>query len=99
MQRDLFDKTLGDRFDSFDRENPDIYTMFVGFTFEAINAGRARLSAWLIVNRIRWETTINTTGDEEFKISNDFIALYSRKFMKQFPEHDGFFNTKPMKRL
>jgi len=90
--------TLMNRFNNFNRDNPEVYELFKRFTFQAINKGHTRLSAWMIANRIRWETQIETVNDD-YKISNDYIALYSRKFMKDYPEHDGFFRIKPMKRL
>ena len=78
-------------------KNPDIYRLFKRFTFEALAKNRHKhLGAWLIVNRIRWETSIVTEGDD-FKISNDFIAYYARLFMQDHPEHDGLFRTKPLK--
>ena len=78
------------------QQNPDVYRLFERFTFEAINAGHRRLSAWLIVNRIRWQATVVTKGDD-FKISNDFIAYYARLFMHRHPQFAGFFQTKRMK--
>ena len=77
-------------------ENPQVYELFKRFTFEAIGRGHNRLSAWLIVNRIRWETTVETLGGD-FKISNNFIAYYARLFMEEHPEYRGFFRTKAMK--
>lgn len=79
------------------KENPHVYDLFDRFTREAIKRGHQRLSAWLIINRVRWETAIVTTGGD-FKISNDYIAYYSREFMKLNPEYDGFFVIKAMKR-
>lgn len=78
------------------KENPHVYDLFKRFTMQAINRGHRNLSAWLIVNRIRWETSIETKGDD-FKISNDFIAYYARLFMHDFPEYKGFFRTKTLK--
>lgn len=79
------------------KENPHVYDMFERFTLDAIAKGHKRLSAWLIVNRIRWETMVETQGDD-FKISNDFIAYYARLFMHNHPEHQGFFKTKQLRR-
>jgi hypothetical protein len=76
--------------------NPQVYDLFKRFTFEAIDRGHRKLSAWLIVNRIRWETTVETMGGD-FKISNNFIAYYARLFMDEHPEYRGFFRTKPLK--
>jgi hypothetical protein len=78
------------------RSNPHVYELFKEFTFQAIRLGHRRLSAWLVVNRIRWETTVETNGGD-FKISNDSIAYYSRLFMDDYPEFRGFFKTKPLK--
>lgn len=79
------------------KNNPRFYALFKKFTFQAIDKGHEKLSAWLIANRIRWETMIVTTGDD-FKISNDFIALYARLFMHDYPEYKGFFRIKRMTR-
>jgi hypothetical protein len=89
---------LKDKWWAWHKENPEFYKLFKKFTFQAISKGHRRLSAWLIVNRIRWETMIVTTGNE-YKISNDFIALYARLFMHEYPDYKGFFRTKPMKRV
>ena len=89
---------LKDKWWAWHKENPEFYELFKRFTFQAIQKGHRRLSAWLIVNRIRWETMIVTTGNE-YKISNDFIALYARLFMHEYPDYKGFFRTKPMKRV
>jgi len=89
---------LKEKWWAWHKKNPEFYELFERFTFQAIGRGHRRLSAWLIVNRIRWETMIVTTGDD-YKIRNDFIALYSRLFMHKNPEYKGFFKTKPMKRV
>jgi hypothetical protein len=72
-----------------------VYELFCRFTKEATSRGHSKLSAWLIVNRIRWETTIVTAGSD-FKISNDFIAYYSRLFMYHNPQYRGFFAVKTL---
>jgi len=90
--------TLTDKFNQYHRDNPQVYELFKRFTFMAIRRGHNRLSAWMIANRIRWETSIETFSVDEYKISNDYIALYARMFMRDHPEYDGFFKTKEMKR-
>lgn len=90
--------TLTNRFNQFHNDNPQVYEMFKKFTFMAIRRGHNRLSAWMIANRIRWETSIETISVEDYKISNDYIALYARKFMSDYPEYNGFFQIKEMKR-
>jgi hypothetical protein len=90
--------TLTQRFNQYHNDNPQVYELFKKFTFMAIRRGHNRLSAWMIANRIRWETSIETFSVEEYKISNDYIALYARMFMSDHPEYNGFFRIKEMKR-
>jgi hypothetical protein len=78
--------------------NPEFFTLFEQFTAEALRRGHKKLSGWLIANRVRWETSIVTTGND-YKISNDFIALFARLYMVRNPKYIGFFRTKRMKRL
>tara|TARA_B110000503_G_scaffold39926_1_gene65569 strand:+ start:41 stop:319 length:279 start_codon:yes stop_codon:yes gene_type:complete len=90
--------TLTQKFDAWNEENPEVYKLFCKFSLQAAARGHKRLSAWMIVNRIRWETAVVTTGND-YKVSNDFIALYARKFMIDYPQHAGFFLIKTMKRV
>jgi len=79
------------------KANPDVYDLFVKYSFEAIEAGRNRYSQWAIINRIRWNKEVETTGCDEFKISNDHIAFYARLFHAEHPEHKDFFLVKQLK--
>tara|TARA_Y100000310_G_C20632620_1_gene789449 strand:+ start:1277 stop:1720 length:444 start_codon:yes stop_codon:yes gene_type:complete len=80
---------------NYHQENPEVYELFKRFTFEAIRSGKTRYSAWGIIHRIRWHTDMETTGSE-YKISNNNIAYYSRLFMEDYPQYEGFFQTKKM---
>tara|TARA_R110000822_G_C14901278_1_gene449024 strand:+ start:101 stop:412 length:312 start_codon:yes stop_codon:yes gene_type:complete len=77
------------------KENPDVWRYFERFALEAVGSGRKKVSHWLIINRIRWEVTIITTGSE-FKISNDHIAFYARLWKAKYPQYKDLFNTKKM---
>jgi hypothetical protein len=72
------------------KANPKVWDYFERFSLEAVKTGRKKVSHWLIINRIRWEVYLETTG-EDFKISNDYIAFYARH-----PEHKDLFNIKKM---
>ena len=76
-------------------KNPEVWKMFERFAFEAIMNGHEKISHWLIINRIRWETSIVTKGGD-FKISNDYIAFYARLWKETYPQYDKLFNTKKM---
>jgi len=84
------------QFIEFHAKNPNVYEQFKDFAFQAIAVGRRALSSKLIIERIRWETTISTT-DDQFKVSNNHTADYARLFTRDFPEHKGFFTLHPRK--
>lgn len=75
------------------QDNPMIWKYFERFAFEAVHRGRRKISHWLIVNRIRWEVSIVTTG-ADFKISNDMIAFYARLWRAKHSQHRDLFNVK-----
>ena len=77
------------------KENPQVWQYFEKFALEAVGLGRKKVSHWLIINRIRWEVTIVTTGSD-FKISNDYIAFYARHWRETYPMHKDLFNIKRM---
>lgn len=76
--------------------NPKVWEQFERFALEVARTGRKRYSAWAVIQRVRWHTTIETTGSD-FKISNDYIAFYARFFNARHPEHAGLFVTKAFK--
>ena len=87
--------TLKEKFQKYDRENPKVWEYFQYFAKQLIQNGQSKISAALIVERIRWEVImLNTKSDDQFKISNNHTAFYARKFMEAYPEFDGCFYTR-----
>ena len=89
----IFKHPLRLKFEEFDQSNPMVWDLFKQYTLEALGNGRRNLSVSLVIERIRWETTI-TTSDPDFKICNSYRAFYARKFHKDYPIYDGVFRTK-----
>lgn len=80
-------------FAKFDDNNPEIWELFVRFTFELIDAGRTRNSARGIFHRIRWESA-QTSDDALYKLNDAWSPYYARKFHAVYPEHEGFFQLR-----
>lgn len=85
--------TLQEKFNESHAKNPEIYELFKKYTFEVMGKGFKNFGAHTILHRIRWYSDVESNG-EEFKINNNYSAYYSRLFMKDFPEHEGFFRTR-----
>jgi hypothetical protein len=90
------DTSFGRRFWAFHEENPRVYELFCRFTQEAIDAGRERLGARLVWERIRWYTLIETT-DPDFKINDHYIAYYARLWAQEHPRYSDFFRFRELR--
>jgi hypothetical protein len=80
----------------FHDQHPEVWDLFVKYTFELIKRGFKHYSAQHgIFARIRWETDKpNVDGKSTFKINNNYSAFYARRFMKMYPKYNGFFRTR-----
>ena len=83
-------------FNQYHKDNPHVYDLVVQYAKQAIDAGYDHYSIVTIANRIRWHTEIETRGDR-FKINNNHLSRYARKFHDGYPQHAGFFRTRVIK--
>lgn len=74
--------------------NPEMWTLFVRFSFEKIGRGFAHYGARDIIHRIRWETDASESGEAGFKVNNIWSPWYARLFHRTYPQHAGFFRTR-----
>src|SRR5210317_906386 len=79
---------------NFDAAHPEVWVLFRKFTFERIYQGFQHYSAKNVWERIRWETDKPDHEEGQFKLNNNYTAYYARKFMRMYPEHDGFFRIR-----
>lgn len=80
-------------FIDFHEDNPEVYELFDQFCRDYISKGKTKISAAMIINRIRWEKEV-MTSDDEFKISNNHQPYYARQCVKKNPQYKSFFNFK-----
>jgi len=89
-----YEQTTGESirvsFNRFHRENPQVYDMFKQYAQVLLDTGATKLSSKLIINRIRWEIYIETTGSP-YKINDAYTAWYARKFCRHFPQYKSYF--------
>ena len=86
------------RFLAFHQANPIVYKLWDKFTREALARGHKRVGAALIMERIRWETSIELVDARPdggtLKINDHHKAYYARLWMKDNPAHRGLFETR-----
>ncbi len=83
---------LEKQFWAFHSENPQVYWAIDKFAQMAVERGYKQFSISMIIERIRWERMMDTTG-EPFKIANAHRAYYARLWMQKNPHMPGFFKT------
>jgi hypothetical protein len=78
--------------EEYDRLNPDIWNLFVKYAFRIIRRGQEHYGAKAIFELIRYHSIVRGTGT--FKVNNNYTSYYARKFHKEYPMYDGFFETR-----
>lgn len=81
------------RFEKFHRENPEVWKLFKRFAEDAISAGLRTLSANFLFERIRWETSVVTKGDN-YKVNDHYRPYYARLWNRTHPASVAKFNTR-----
>ena len=81
---------------AFHEKHPDVWDLFVRFTFEKINRGFKHFGANAVMERVRWETE-TSSGPPDYKVNNNHTAFYARRFGRIYPEHSDFFRTRVQK--
>ncbi len=84
--------TNADYFKIYHAENPHIYQAFSAYAMQLIAAGVTNLSAYLIYERMRWETLVG--GNDGFKLNNNYRPYYARLFMQDNPQYEGYFTLR-----
>ena len=86
------------RFEKFHEKYPIVYDLWDKFTREAIDRGMSKIGAALIMERIRWETSINIKDarpdGKAVKINDHYKAYYSRLWMLKNPQYRNLVNTR-----
>ena len=80
------------RFQRFHEENPHVYLELVKLCRSALAHGQRRWSIKGAFEVLRW-SQLETTG-EEWKLNNNYHAMYARLIMDNEPYLDGFFETR-----
>ena len=78
----------------FHDEHPEVWRLFVKFTFQKIGQSFKNFGARAVWERVRWETPMGADGKTQFKVNDHYHTFYARRFMSMYPEHKGFFRLR-----
>lgn len=85
--------SIQERFNAFHRANPHVFRALRSLCLGMKRRGHNQWSIKAAFEIIRWQYAMQTT-DNDFKLNNNYHALYARKIMADVPELRGFFETR-----
>lgn len=91
-----FDGTMQQRFEDFHRGHPDVYRELVKRAREAARSGH-RCGIRMIWERMRWHFYIEMSGDDEYKLNNNYTSRYARLIEDQEPDLRDFFEKRELR--
>jgi len=80
-------------FIQFHRDNPAVYSELKRLSFQLRRVGHKQYGIKSLFEVVRWHTALNT-GNDDFKINNNFGAFFARLLMHHEPELKGFFKVR-----
>lgn len=81
------------RFREFHEANPEVYVRLVNLADKLRGRGRESYGMKSLFEVLRWHRAMETTGSD-FKLNNNYTALYARLIMCNESRLQGFFRTR-----
>lgn len=89
--------SLQDDFERFHAANPHVYKELARLARQAVARGRTRVGIGMLWEVLRWYFWLETKGDVEFKLNNNYRSRYARLLMNQEPDLRGLFEVRGLK--
>lgn len=83
--------TIQERFEAFHGANPHVYAALRRMALDMAGRGVRRYGMKGLFEVLRWQFAMQTQGDAEFKLNNNYTAHYSRLLMANEPRLADFF--------
>jgi hypothetical protein len=97
----LFDTVAATRldraFNEFHAANPKVYEKLRELSLDLRRRGHQRAGIGMLWEVMRWQTIIETSSDDGFKLNNNLRSRYARMLMDNEPELDGFFEIRELR--
>ena len=87
------------RFEEYDTNNPHVWRAFERLALWAYNNGIRKIGGWYIIGYIRWRIVTRTKSKDGFKINNDYVACYTRKWARAYPDKKDLFTYRETTRF
>ena len=90
-------ETDWEKFKGLHRRNPAIYRSFCEISETLIGRGFSHYSAYGVMHIVRYQNHHEMSLDDGYKVSDHMTPFYARLWIRDNPEHEEFFSTKPIR--
>jgi hypothetical protein len=91
------DKTIQERFERFDRENPHVYPHLVRLAQQAHHRHASRIGIRMLWEVMRWEIFMRTSDPSGLKLNDHYHSRYVRKLIADYPEMEDLFELRVLR--
>ena len=95
MQGNLFAtmlaKDIKQSFIDFHKQNPHVYKKLVDMSLQLKRRGHKKFGIKTLFEVLRWDYAMKTDSLDNFKLNNNYSAMFSRLIMHRVPELRDFF--------
>lgn len=90
--------TPAERFDEFNRRNPQVYQTLEDMAKALINKGRRKIGINMLLEVLRWNYYMSTDDpNSDFKINNNYAPYYARLLIKNNPDWEKVFELRKIR--
>jgi hypothetical protein len=93
---ELGESTILRRFLAFHHANPHVFAALERLADDHVRQGTKRLGIKAMVERARWDATLETTAPHGLKVNNSFTAYYARLLAAFRPDLAPCFVTREL---
>jgi len=88
-------QTINENFVEFHTANLSVYQELRALALKMKRSGREHYGIKSLFEVLRWHRALKTSDtSSDFKLNNNYTALYARVLMQNEPELEGFFRTR-----
>lgn len=91
------DPSIQARFEAFHALHPWVLEALERLTSECLRRGFTRVGIGMLFEVLRWEYGRVTSGDEEFRLNNDYRSRYARLLIARHPEWAAVFELRALR--
>jgi len=80
----------------FHNANPRVLLLLIRYAYDwrGAKGANSKLGIKALFERVRWETALETAGDDNFKLNNNHTAFYARLIMDSIPNLKDIFKLR-----